>query len=143
MKNNKLILWYYWYIKPIKYWPNNVIQGISNLIYYFGVIWKQRDFDHGYIEDLLLKKFKRQYNHYLSEKCMQYIDIEKDIQSLKICIDILERRRSDWYCSSWFDHPQRDTENLEERQLILKTIENRDWSIFCKILDKYFNSWWD
>lgn len=148
MKNIKDTLehWYYWYIKPISYWPKEVKRGVGNLVYYFKVIWKQRDFDHGYIEELWLAKFKRQYKHYLSDKVVGYVGMKKDVQGLKICIDILERRRSDWYTNQWYDNPKREDPSQDVRSELLTltfNTEARDWKIFCDILNKYFPKWWD
>lgn len=138
--------WYHWYIKPIKYWPSDIKRGIKNLIYYFPVIWKQRDFDHGYIEELILYKFRRQYAHYTSPECVEYVGMEKDIQALKICIDILERRNIDWYTSQWYDNPKRESpdDDIRKNHLLLTySLETRDWKIFCNIMEKYFPRWWD
>lgn len=138
--------WYYWYIRPLRHVPSDIRYGIKNIYYYIKVIWKQRDFDHSYTEQLWLVNFKRKYKHYTSDKCVQYVGMEKDIQGLKICIDILERRDAGWYTNQWYDNPKREHPDHDIRkahlELAYKT-EERDWKIFCDILNKYFLRWWD
>lgn len=52
----------YWkirrFIKRIPDIPYQIIQGIKNIIIWFPVIWKDRDFDHSYIYEIMYFKLK-------------------------------------------------------------------------------------
>jgi hypothetical protein len=76
-------------------------QGISNLYYYFKVIWKDQNFDYSFIDSLLLAKLKRTKDYL--DKNIYYSMDKKVIQSLKICIDILERKEKDFYYNTFVD----------------------------------------
>ena len=39
---------------------NNIIQGIKNLLYWFPIIWKDRNFDEHFIYEILKHKLKYQ-----------------------------------------------------------------------------------
>lgn len=148
----------------IKYLYKDFVKGIKNLIYYFPTIWGDRDWDHGYLENLMYIKFKKWYKEYSSpDLMMSYVGIEKDLQAMRICINILERRKTDWYTDGWYnkyaykaiyyttDHNEWKHKGLtdeEEKKNIewLKKydkVKERDWQIFCRIFEKYLNRWWD
>ena len=52
---------------------------------------------------------------------------EKYMKALNICITILERRQSDWYMEIPHD----------------LVVEGRDWKVYCSIIEKYHENWWD
>jgi len=142
--------------------------SISNLFYYFKVIWKDRPWDMAYIEYLLLAKYKRMYKHMTSDRCMASVDQDEYNQAMRICINILERRRKDFYTDLWDFNYGRFSEIIwsddEEEGILAKyekkdkdqanqdytgtapyysLIEIRDWKIYCKLVEKYHNHWWD
>ena len=145
-------------IKKVISFFKNVRRGIENLIYYFPVIWKDRNWDHSYHEYLMLAKLKKHYKYYTSGKVIgAYEGMNKDIKAMRICIKILERREIGWYTSCWYSKYSYKEESIfgeskltEEEQTdnyrllkISHEVEARDWNIFCDIYKKYFNFWWD
>ena len=148
----------------------NFIKGVKNIFYYLPIIWRDRDWDHAFHEYLMYAKLKKHYKAYTSTDLkMPYEDMEKHIQAMKICINIMDRRRDDWYCNVWherwgkkqemvFGEPVgegkqtrkisfvglTDEENELSRECLFNChkVEERDWNIFCDIYKKYFNYWW-
>jgi len=133
-------------------------KGISNLLYYFQIIWKDRQYDHSFIEELQLAKFKKIYKHYTEKKefIMELVGMEKTlIQPLKICINILERRKNDWYTHVWYEQNYEESkdwcnseakyksDNLNRGLKAFQNSENRDWNNLNEIIKKYQNYWWD
>lgn len=140
-------------------------QGLRNLIYYFRVIWQDRDWDYRYTEDLLLRKYERQYKH-LKARDM-FVDSEEYCQALRICINILRRRQQEWYLDMWherdgqyknFDLVPSDRPGYLRLEITPKverpfaenywrearqSIEVRDWDLYCKLVHKYHQHWWD
>lgn len=88
-----------WWKHEAQFYHKDLSTGIKNLAYYFKTIWKDRDYDHSYIEKLLLKKYKRQYAR--TTKLNRFESSEKTAQALRILIFILERRKNGWYTDSW------------------------------------------
>ena len=149
--------------------------GIPNLIYYLKVIWEDRDFDHSYIEKILLMKYKKQYKR-LNEKD-RFVDSKKYNKALKLCITILDRRQSCWYDDTYFylidtdlkfipvpkDLEKNLGEDYEEDSSMLdpnwdissnmslynkkseeaRLVEERDWKLYCKLVEMYHRNWWD
>lgn len=124
----------------VKYPVVTIILGIKNLWRWFPVIWWDRDWDNGYIETLLYRKLINTYNFFVSEDAVTNWDVpeqEKALRALRICIVILERKRTNFYvdiCSNQYE------EHIIRRSF---EIEDRDQKILGKLLGKYLSHWWD
>jgi hypothetical protein len=117
----------------------NIVEGFKNLYYYLPTVWKDRDFDWYYTQEILLKKLKKQYKHFSSEEHEDYI---KHIQALRICIAILERESNNYYCNYFYDRVENDEGNDEKYIQECLMMEERDMKWFGNILGKYFHNWW-
>lgn len=82
-------------IETIKNAPRNIKYGIENLIHWFPVIWKDRDWDHYFLYVILHYKLKRMehlhiyYSHLMSGS--------QTVKELRRCITLLERLMEDEY----------------------------------------------
>jgi hypothetical protein len=76
------------FFRSIKY-------GIENLINWFPVIWKDRDWDHWFLYMILKKKlsdmeeYHRKYGH--------TVNAEKTADEMKTCVNLLDRLMKDEY----------------------------------------------
>lgn len=118
------------------------INGVKNVIRWFPIIWQDRDWDHGYVEDMLLFKLNNMYKRF-SDPDATCVNWEAEhakpaLKALKLCVQILERRRDNYYTEYWWNRGQ-TTEDLK----ISTQLEVRDWRLFCKLMEKYFGYWWD
>ena len=88
-----------WYKFEGKYLFKDIKQGISNIIYYFKTVWKDRSYDFQYIEEMYLIKFKRLLQFYEEYETypVQHENWQKQQQAVQIMVNILERRKSNWY----------------------------------------------
>ena len=82
-------------IKIKDFFRYDIHQGIKNLIRWFPVIWKDRDWDHWFIYEILRKKLKLtedfQRDHGI---CVSHKEIA---QKIKVCRVILDRLSKDEY----------------------------------------------
>ena len=152
----------------LNYYLKEIKEGISNLLYYFKVIWRDRNWDHAYMDAIVLAKYKRWYKVYSGDIPLDYVGRDKDLQAMRILIEILERRKSDFYTEIWhsrYGHkikydfePSTDSKLFilksrglteEEEKLsseLLKAsyrCEIRDWKSYSQITEKYYNKFWD
>ena len=111
-----------WYklINNIKEFPDNFKQGIINLIKYFPVIWKTREWDSGFTYELLIFKLKQQ------AKCLRkynrYVGVQRDCQIIDAVVKLLERDKDEYYLMEYFDYyhsemefiPLEDNEDLSK-----------------------------
>ena len=121
---------------------NRFIQGIKNLIYWFPIIWKDRNYDHAFIEYMLEHKLKAMYKRF-SDPNATYVNWEteqdaKALKALRICLTILERRREEFYIMELYSK-YFDTDQIK----CVMDIEDRDWRTLNRLLEKYMLYWWD
>lgn len=141
--------------------------NIKRLIDYFPIIWSDRNYDHWYIDKLILFKLKKQYD-YLVLKKYPIIDWKyhkKEAHALKLCIAILERRVNYWYDSTYYylidqdlkfvpvdDYTSQldstrkissDMRTYNKKSKYANLIEVRDWKLYNKLYQEYQQCWWD
>lgn len=107
-------------------------RSLYNLYYYFNVIWNDRDWDHAYMWNLQLKKFEKAYKFRQSKWCAKYVGQGKVDQALRICIVILKRLT---YIEG-YQHNCLDGTTHEK-------LNERDWKVYNKLIEKYQQRWWD
>ena len=105
-KENKLtlILNYvkYHLIDDIRYLPNNISTGICNLIKYFKIIWKDRDYDHTYIFNILRFKLEKQAK-YINDK-NRFISSRRNAELMLLTSRLIELIKDDVYDTEYMDY---------------------------------------
>lgn len=126
---------YWWWKFEGKYLHKTIINGVKNLIKWFPVIWKDRDFDHCYIFDILRFKIKNMADQI--EKNDGYVGCEKDVQKMRLCIKLIDLVNNDFYEDEVYDYykTEHQTEKQEDGNYRLKSevIEDK--------LDEYFKKY--
>ena len=143
---------------------HNIKDGITNLIYWFPVIWKQRDWDGSYIYELLLHKLKRiqkrPWEKYIEggNVSKRYVNI-----SIKLLEELIEDNESRYipkecvgemkfedipkgekFGRITFLWPFPEAEEIYKKALIkgVKRLEKARKLLFS-ILEKRIGYWWD
>jgi hypothetical protein len=80
---------------------HKIKNGIINLIYWFPIIWNDRNWDTFYIYNILQFKLKRQYKALTSNKA---ISIHENLGRMKICIELIERLKTNYYETEAWDY---------------------------------------
>ena len=121
----------------------NFLCGLQNLIDYFSLIWKDRDFDFSFYTKFQLFKLKRMYKVLNQEH--SNIEWKKSVQALRLCILILERQKDDWYYDilSKKLHNPNDSLEIYDSLGIYHDVKDRDWKIYNTLMYTYYNLWWD
>ncbi len=83
-------------IQKIKDAPRNIKYGIENLIQWFPVIWKDRDWDHCFLYMILKYKLERMEKAFHSNKAMGLCS-NKEAKKMRLCINLLKRLIEDEY----------------------------------------------
>jgi len=77
------------FFKKIKDFLRNIKQGISNLINWFPIVWKDRQWDHTFIYKVLRHKL------HMTEQYIRHYGIhvnnEKDADKIRTCVLLLDR----------------------------------------------------
>ncbi len=131
---------YRYYKIQIRSFFRQIIIGIKNLIKWAPTIWRDRDFDHAFLEYMMHKKMVNMYNFFISEDAVTNWDTaegQKALKALKICITILERRNNSFYVDLVDD-------DMSFKQLdMIYNVEARDEKILGALIGKYISWWWD
>jgi hypothetical protein len=117
-----------------------IITGIKNLVKWTPTVWRDRDFDHAFLEYMMHKKMVNMYNFFISEDAVTDWDtaqVQKALKALKICITILERRNNSFYLDLIHDKM-----SYKEAEIVYG-IETRDEKILGALIGKYISWWWD
>lgn len=113
--------------------------GIKNLIKWFPIIWKDKDWDHNYIYTILKSKLKFQseclsnYNRY---ECTS-----RNVQVINLCIKLIDRVQEDYYGMEYNDYHKSTmdfipcTEERHKGHFEIKT------EIISENFDDYFNKY--
>jgi len=75
-------------------WKRNIRYGIRNLFAWLPLIWRDRDWDHGFLFEMLEFKLKRM------EKCLRngiHLYADQTADKVKLCTQLLERINKDEY----------------------------------------------
>ena len=91
---------YYKVLRFIKHLPYNIRYGIKNLIKWFPVVWKDRDWDQIYLYKSL--HFKLKNMEHLHRTNAHYIGSEKEAHNIRVCKLLLERLIDDVYYDKVF-----------------------------------------
>jgi len=110
-------------MNPIKRLFYQVKEGIENLIVWFPIIWKDRDFDYNYLLYIIIFKTKNMVSFFESKYSITDWKEEhskKDLNALKRVIPLLEYIRDEKYEDDAFK------EHWEKFPAKLEFIENKD-----------------
>lgn len=67
--------------------------GICNLIEWFSVVWRDRDWDKHFIMEILIFKLKRNRKYMIDKG---HIENKKQIATITECIELLEKVQNEW-----------------------------------------------
>ena len=92
----------YHLIDDIRYLPNNISTGITNIIKYFKIIWNDRDYDHSYIFNILRFKLEKQAK-YINDK-NRFISSRRNAELMLLTSRLIELIKEDAYDTEYMDY---------------------------------------
>lgn len=145
----------------------SIIKSIKNIFRWIPIIWRDRDWDHTFLYEILRFKLSNM------EECLRnhshYVNSEKDADRIKICVNLINRLMNDEYHDmvfkkhyekwgkpkfNWID--TKDTPNVitkedekkesnEFRNLmqIENNLRQQDIDYLFETIRKYHQGWWD
>ena len=91
-----------WWEHNGRYLGNEFIRGIENLWYWLPVIWKDRNWDHQFIFDILSHKLKAQ-SAYIGGRGI-HISAERDAEIMMTCVRLIEKVKDEYYGMEYMDY---------------------------------------
>ena len=134
----------------IRYFYRDIKTSIKNLIIWFPIIWKDRQWDHWFIYEILYKKLSLM-EHFIRNHGY-HVRAEQDADNIKTCALLLKRLKDDEYHENafkqhykkwgepdfdWRESDRRDLSKLHIKYDKVKTEEDKiqerkDFKIACE-----------
>lgn len=92
---------YKWWKFEGKFYHRDLIEGIKNLIKWFPIIWKIREWDWRYTLDILQQKLKFQSDW--TEKHGIHLHKDEDIKWMRLCVKLIEKVKNGDYEIEYMD----------------------------------------
>lgn len=84
-----------WWNHDGKYYHKYLREGIRNVIYWFPIIWKDRNWDSHYIFEILKHKLKAQAK-YIGDRDM-HTRAKQDARRMRLCISLMQKVQEEDY----------------------------------------------
>ena len=94
----------YW--TKIGYKVRGFFTSVGNLIKWFPVIWKDRDWDDHYIFEVFKFKLEKQAK-YIKEKGF-HTNSDLDAKRMMLCVKLMEKVQEDFYTMEYMDYEDKD-----------------------------------
>ena len=127
---------------------------VKNLIRWFPVIWKDHDWDHYYIERILLIKIKHTREH--TEKIKFSVRYEQEVKWMRICESLLKNLTDSNYWDDKYDDAPLNIKNMKfNNDIYIKNANNpksgfppeiremKARRLLYRILEWRITYWWD
>lgn len=100
-------------MRNLRYRIRTFIKSIKNLIRWFPVIWKDRDWDHHFIFEILKFKIKNQAEYI--GKNGNHISAERDVEKMMLCVRLIERVQTEYYGLEYHDYSETKIEFIDSK----------------------------
>ena len=130
----KLYRWVRW---ELPYQHKYIKHGVKNLYKWFWVIWKDRDWDHHYIFEVLKFKLEKQAKH-LADVGF-HNDAQRDAERIMTCVRLINKLQNEEYYDELSESGVRSSEAIQ----IVIDRHNKAKRLLFKILNDRIEEWWD
>jgi hypothetical protein len=91
-----------WWNHEGKYLHLEIKRGVKNLIYWFPIIWKDRNWDSSYIFDIMKHKLTSQAN-YIGRRDY-HTRAQLDAKRMRLCVKLIDLVKDEFYSTEYFDY---------------------------------------
>lgn len=112
-------------------------RNIHNLIRWFPIIWKDRDWDHYYIFEIL--KHKLIFMSQNIRKNGFHESAEYDANRMMLCVNLIEKIQNEEYLMVLLN----DNNLTKEKVVSAENKQNKAKYLLFKILEQNIEQWWD
>jgi hypothetical protein len=128
---------YRWVRWELPYQHKYIKHGVKNLYKWFWVIWKDRDWDHHYILEVLKFKLEKQAKH-LNERNW-HESSKRDAELVMTCVRLINKLQNEDYYNELYDSDEKSPEVFK----IIIDRHNKARRLLFKIMEQKIESWWD
>jgi len=91
-----------WWIMDGKYLYKTILQGLKNLWYWLPIIWKDRNWDHSFIYDVMKHKMTSQAD-YISRND-RHTRAQQDARRMRLCVKLMQLCQDETYSLEYSDY---------------------------------------
>ena len=128
---------YRWVKWKLPYQHKYIKYGVKNLYKWFWVIWKDRDWDHYYIFQILKFKLEKQAKH-LTE-VGYHESAQREAERMMTCVRLINKLQNEDYYEEMYQHKKLTSEIVSKYQVK----HNKAKRLLFKILEERIEEWWD
>ena len=97
-----------WLRYDAKYLHKEIYRGIKNLIYWFPIIWRDRDWDSSNIYSILATKIEKQARYI--DKYGYHLNAKRDAEVMMVCVRLIRKVSSEYYSSEMNEYHETEME---------------------------------
>jgi hypothetical protein len=120
----------------MKYRIKQFFRNIHNLIRWFPIIWKDRDWDHHFIFEILKFKLKNQAE-YIGKRG-NHLSAKRDAEIMMTCVRLIEKIQDEYYASEYFEYYK---SYLEFKKLENSELFEITETVTSEALEDYFKKY--
>ena len=126
-----------WWKFDGRYYHKDFIQGVKNLWKWFPTIWRDRDWDHGFIYEVIKVKLKHQADYIGSHD--RHTRAKRDSELMLLCARLIQRCQDEHYDMEYMDYHESNYNWVDvEDKPDLKKLEIEQLS---ENFDEYFKKY--
>ncbi len=91
-----------WWLQDARFYPRDIKSGIKNLIAWFPIIWRDRDWDDHYIFEVLKFKIKKQAK-YIADRNF-YTTAKRDAEIMNLVVKLIQLEQDETYNMEYIDY---------------------------------------
>ena len=91
-----------WWDNEGKYYHKTFRTGVRNLVYWFPIIWKDRNWDSHYIFEIMVHKIKAQ-SKYIGERDI-HTRAKRDAEIMMLCVNLMKLVQDEHYSGEYTDY---------------------------------------
>jgi len=99
-----------WWLKDARYYHKDFISGVKNLYKWLPIIWKDRNWDHFYIYQIIEFKLRNQAK-YIGNK-NRHTTSKENARDMLICADLIAKIKEGYYDGEYMDYHKSEFEFL-------------------------------
>lgn len=144
MEQEKLTIWdrmSLWWTFNGRYAHYDFYYGIKNLIKWFKIVWKDRDYDDFFIFEVL--KFKIENTAKYTERRQWFVGWEHEVSRMETCIELIDRIQNEYYEMEYLDYEESNHYFVEsdlkdeKGENLFELKSETKWENFEKYFKKY------
>jgi hypothetical protein len=130
-----------WFRQEAPYLHRTIANGIKNLWRWFPLVWKDRDWDHHYIFEVL--KFKIENTSKYVRLKDRYVGVERDSEIMMTCVRLIDKVQNEIYDGEWYEYVDQKmiTEEVEEGEEGNIKLVKVDFEITSENFKSYFKKY--